>query len=220
LKKKSLWFHRNVLWNLEANFIHDLLKKNWKKLACTFNFTFLCIDDVLSLDDLKFGDLSLKPSLRQGIDIYVGHSFMKHSWFNQIQCTYIQECNQSCWIILIWRSTYYILLRHNVLLHICNDYSCFLLTLILTNCYFIHDKHSNKTSSDYPNYHCKHDHWVSCPLYFTSFFLLLLMILNNKYINKTINYWNGEFNSIFGRTALLKQDETVTICVGHVNKHK
>ena len=41
------------------------------------------------------------------------------------------------------------------------------------------------------------------------FFLLLLMILNNKYYNKTINYWNGEFNSIFGRTALLKQDETV-----------
>ena len=40
----------------EANFIQGLLKKNEKKLARFFNFTFSYIDDVLSLNNSRFGD--------------------------------------------------------------------------------------------------------------------------------------------------------------------
>jgi hypothetical protein len=40
----------------EANFIQGLLKKNEKKLARSFNFTFRYIDDVLSLNNSRFGD--------------------------------------------------------------------------------------------------------------------------------------------------------------------
>ena len=38
----------------EANFIHGPLKKNEKELA--FNFTFHYIDDVLSLNNSRFGN--------------------------------------------------------------------------------------------------------------------------------------------------------------------
>jgi hypothetical protein len=44
------------LYSYEANFIHGLLKKNEKKLARSFNFTFHYIDDVLSLNNSRFGD--------------------------------------------------------------------------------------------------------------------------------------------------------------------
>ena len=44
------------LYSYEANFIHGLLKKNEKKLARSFNFTFRYIDDVLSLNNSRFGD--------------------------------------------------------------------------------------------------------------------------------------------------------------------
>ena len=40
----------------EADFIQGLLKKNEKKLARSFNFTFRYIDDVLSLNNFRFGD--------------------------------------------------------------------------------------------------------------------------------------------------------------------
>jgi hypothetical protein len=40
----------------EADFIQGLLKKNKKKLARSFNFTFRYIDDVLSLNNSRFGD--------------------------------------------------------------------------------------------------------------------------------------------------------------------
>ena len=43
------------LYSYEADFIHGLLKKNEKKLARTFNFTFRYIDDVLSLSNSRFG---------------------------------------------------------------------------------------------------------------------------------------------------------------------
>ena len=43
------------LYSYEADFIHGLLKKNEKKLARTFNFTFRYIDDVLSLNNSRFG---------------------------------------------------------------------------------------------------------------------------------------------------------------------
>ena len=44
------------LYSYEAEFIQGLLKKNDKKLAQSFNFTFRYIDDVLSLNNSKFGD--------------------------------------------------------------------------------------------------------------------------------------------------------------------
>ena len=40
----------------EADFIQGLPKKNEKKLARSFNFTFRYIDDVLSLNNSRFGD--------------------------------------------------------------------------------------------------------------------------------------------------------------------
>ena len=44
------------LYSYEANFIQELLKKNEKKLSRSFNFTFRYIDDVLSLNNSRFGD--------------------------------------------------------------------------------------------------------------------------------------------------------------------
>ena len=44
------------LYSYEADFIRGLLKKNEKKLARSFNFTFRYIDDVLSLNNSRFGD--------------------------------------------------------------------------------------------------------------------------------------------------------------------
>jgi hypothetical protein len=44
------------LYSYEADFIQELLRKNEKKLARSFNFTFRYIDDVLSLHNSRFGD--------------------------------------------------------------------------------------------------------------------------------------------------------------------
>ena len=44
------------LYSYEADFIQELLKKNEKKLARSFNFTFRYIDDILSLNNSRFGD--------------------------------------------------------------------------------------------------------------------------------------------------------------------
>jgi len=44
------------IYSYEADFIQGLLKKNEKKLARCFNFTFRYIDDVLSLNNSRFGD--------------------------------------------------------------------------------------------------------------------------------------------------------------------
>ena len=44
------------LYSYEADFIQGLLQKNEKKLARSFNFTFRYIDDVLSLNNSRFGD--------------------------------------------------------------------------------------------------------------------------------------------------------------------
>jgi hypothetical protein len=46
----------DVFYSYEAEFIQVLLKKNEKKLARSFNFTFRYIDDVLSLNNSRFGD--------------------------------------------------------------------------------------------------------------------------------------------------------------------
>ena len=44
------------LYSYEADFTQGLLNKNGKKLARSFNFTFRYIDDVLSLNNYRFGD--------------------------------------------------------------------------------------------------------------------------------------------------------------------
>ena len=44
------------LYSYDTDFIQGLLKKNKKKLARSFNFTFRYIDDVLSLNNSRFGD--------------------------------------------------------------------------------------------------------------------------------------------------------------------
>ena len=44
------------LYSYEADFTQRILKKNKKKLAQSFDFTFHYIDDVLSLNNSWFGD--------------------------------------------------------------------------------------------------------------------------------------------------------------------
>ena len=44
------------LYSYEADFIQGLRKKNEKKLARSYNLTFRYIDDVLSLNNYRFGD--------------------------------------------------------------------------------------------------------------------------------------------------------------------
>ena len=44
------------LYSYEADFIQSLLQRKDKKLAQSFGFTFRYIDDVLSLNNSKFGD--------------------------------------------------------------------------------------------------------------------------------------------------------------------
>ena len=44
------------LYSHEAYFIQGLLKKNENKLARSFNFTFRYIDNVLSLNNSRFGE--------------------------------------------------------------------------------------------------------------------------------------------------------------------
>jgi hypothetical protein len=46
----------DVFFSYEAEFIQVLLQKSEKKLARFFNFTFRYIDDVLSLNNSRFGD--------------------------------------------------------------------------------------------------------------------------------------------------------------------
>ena len=44
------------LYSYESDFILGLLVKNEKQLARSFNFTFRYTDDVLSLNNSRFGD--------------------------------------------------------------------------------------------------------------------------------------------------------------------
>jgi len=46
----------NMLELYEADFIQGLLKKNERKLARSFDFMFRYIDNVLSLNNSRFGD--------------------------------------------------------------------------------------------------------------------------------------------------------------------
>jgi hypothetical protein len=45
-----------LLYSYEVDFIQGLLKRNEKKLALSFNFTFRYIDDVLSLNNSRLDD--------------------------------------------------------------------------------------------------------------------------------------------------------------------
>ena len=45
------------LYSYEADFIQGLLKKNEKEAGGSFSFTFRYIDDVLSLNNSRFGDV-------------------------------------------------------------------------------------------------------------------------------------------------------------------
>ena len=51
------------LYSYEADFIQGLLKKNEKKLARSFNFTFRYIDDILSLEIILGLVISLIASI-------------------------------------------------------------------------------------------------------------------------------------------------------------
>jgi len=46
------------LYSYDEDFIQGLLKKNQKKLAQSFNFRFRDTDDVLSLNNSRFGDFA------------------------------------------------------------------------------------------------------------------------------------------------------------------
>jgi hypothetical protein len=48
-----------LLYSYEADFIPGLLNKNEKKVARSFNYTFRYIDDVLSLNNCRFGALTV-----------------------------------------------------------------------------------------------------------------------------------------------------------------
>jgi hypothetical protein len=53
------------LYSCEEHIIQGLLRKNEKKLARCFNFTFRYIDDVLSLNNSRFGDCVDSYHLRE-----------------------------------------------------------------------------------------------------------------------------------------------------------
>ena len=44
------------LYSYEEDFIQELFKKNETKLSRSFNFTFRYLDDILSLNNSRFGD--------------------------------------------------------------------------------------------------------------------------------------------------------------------
>ena len=52
------------LYSYEADFMQGLLKKSEKNPARYFNFTFRYIDDILSLNNFKFGDFVDRIKLR------------------------------------------------------------------------------------------------------------------------------------------------------------
>ena len=58
------------LYSYEADFIQGFLKKNEKKLARSFNFTFRYIDNVLSLNSSRFGDF-VEIEIKDTTDTYV-----------------------------------------------------------------------------------------------------------------------------------------------------
>ena len=76
------------LYSYEADFIQGLLKKNENKLARSFSFTFRYIDDVLSLNNSRFGDFvdriyPIELEIKDTIDIDRSASYLDlHLEFN------------------------------------------------------------------------------------------------------------------------------------------
>ena len=69
------------LYSYEEYFIQRLLKKNKKKLARSFNFTFRYIDDVLSLNNSIFGDFvdriyPIELEIKDTTDTYRSASYL------------------------------------------------------------------------------------------------------------------------------------------------
>jgi hypothetical protein len=66
------------LYSYEADFIQGLLKKTEKKLARSFNFTFRYIDDVLSLNNSRFGDFIDRIYLWLSLKYRIPHRFASY----------------------------------------------------------------------------------------------------------------------------------------------
>ena len=69
------------LYSYDAEFIQGLLKKNEKKLAWSFNFTFHYIYDVLSLNNYRFGDFvdriyPMEVEIKDTTDTYRSASYL------------------------------------------------------------------------------------------------------------------------------------------------
>jgi hypothetical protein len=69
------------VYSFEADFIQGLLKKNEKKLARSFNVTFHYIDDVLSLNNYRFGDVidhiyPIELAIKDTTDTYRSASYL------------------------------------------------------------------------------------------------------------------------------------------------
>ena len=69
------------LYSYDAEFIQGLLKKNEKKLARSFNFTFHYIYDVLSLNNYRFGDFvdriyPMEVEIKDTTDTYRSASYL------------------------------------------------------------------------------------------------------------------------------------------------
>ena len=69
-------------YSYETDFIQGLLKKNEKKLARSFNFTFHYIYDVLSLNNSRFGDFvdciyPIEPEIKDTTDADRSASYLE-----------------------------------------------------------------------------------------------------------------------------------------------
>jgi hypothetical protein len=69
------------LYSYEAGFIQGLLKKNEKKLARSFNFTFHCIDDAISINNSRLGDFvnriyPIELQIKDAIDTDMSASYL------------------------------------------------------------------------------------------------------------------------------------------------
>ena len=85
------------LYSYEADFIQRLLKKNEKKLARSFNFTFRYMDDALLLNNSWFGDFvdriyTIELKIKDTADAYRSASnffFFTFIFFRHFQNIYI-----------------------------------------------------------------------------------------------------------------------------------
>ena len=93
------------LYSYEAEFIQGLLKKNEKKLARSFNFTFRYIDNILSLDNSRFGDfvdriypieLGIKDTSASYLDLHIeigSEGAVKNETLRQKRWFQFSHCN-------------------------------------------------------------------------------------------------------------------------------